>query len=503
MQRSNHKGKEAHISEGFKKTKDSDKNTLKLTFDEETRMSEEGNDTLRVINSLRTTPPLGKGDTRMTICALLALALALCMVTASVTHADVNAGSFTLHNLSRSPDRREGEAVVVIDPKSTQHAVLAFVVDPRIKERLCVYRTADGGKTWVSVQLPGEKDGSVGGGNPAVTADRFGNLFLAYLTHDDMPVRTVILVSSDHGEKWREVWSANAFLDQPSLTVSTPDTNGKSSLWIVGGGSDGLQAFAGDLKEDGSITGMESVTIKLDGEKVKGDVKGGEIIDNQAKIVARGQDSAWILYQRCKFGTDRQARSEKLRIVRVSRVNSRWEAKPPSEIMALGPQAVFSHSQLLLTHHDGKDHLWVLSPQNDSLILRESTDDGMTWGMPKSLQVGPVFYLTATIDTARSTLWASYLAVETVQQPAFRQFVLLYDLVSGKTETYGPIESTPRSIPTDPPLNRVFGDYAGIATMDGCVLTTFSTNCPEFDGVKIPPTFSDVGIAVLVDHRKP
>lgn len=426
------------------------------------------------------------------------LVSAMALIVTAGTMAELTADArqaWTLHNLTRSPDRQEGEPVVVIDPVSPRHAFVALVGAPRIEERLLAYRTSDGGQTWVATPFSSEKDGGLGGGNPALAADGHGNFFLAYLTHEKSePTSTKILHSRDHGETWKELWSKRgAFLDQPALAVSTPDAKGLSALWLVGGGSDGVRAFSADLSDDGSITAMQEVPIKLEGKRVKGDVQGGEIIDNQVKVVAQGRNAAWILYQRCVIGADKQARSEKLRLLRISQSGGRWSAAAPVEIMALGQQAVFSHTQLL---KDG-DRLLIVSPQNDALVLRISEDGGNTWGEPKNLLAAPVLYLAAAVDASNSLLWVSCLTVEVSPQPAFNQHVLRHDLQSGKTETVGPLEPAARPLPTTLPMNRVFGDYAGIAAADGKVIATFSSNCPEIAGVKNPSAAGDAGVAVF------
>ncbi len=403
--------------------------------------------------------------------------------------------AWVLHNITRSPDRQEGEPVVVIDPTSPRHAFVALVEGPRVGERLLAYRTSDGGKTWVAAVLSTDKNGGLGGGNPALAADGRGNFFLAYLTHEkNQAVSARILHSRDHGETWREIWARRgAFLDQPSLTVSTPDAKGQSALWLVGGGSDGVRAFTADLSDDGSIEAMQEVPITLEGKRVSGDVKGGEIIDNQVKVAAEGREAAWIICQRCVFGADKQARPEKLRLLKISKIDGKWGAAAPAEIMPLGQQAAFSHTQLLKV----ADLLLVLAPQDKSLDLRISTDGGITWGEAKKLFPAPVLYLAATIDAGTSLLWASYLTVEASPVPALKQHVLRHDLKSGKSETFGPLEPKARLFPTALPINRVFGDYAGISAAGDKVIATFSSNCPEIAGVKNPSAAGDVGVAVF------
>ncbi len=238
---------------------------------------------------------------------------------------------------------------------------------------------------------------------------------------------------------------------------------------------------------------MQEVPIKLEGKRVTGDVQGGEIIDNQVKVVAQGRDAAWLIYQRCVIGADKQAGPEKLRLLRVSKIDGKWSVAAPAEIMPLGQQAAFSHSQIL----NAGDRLAIVSPQAEALVLRVSSDGGGTWGEPQNLVSAPVLYLVATIDASSSLVWASYLTVETSPQPALKQHMLRHDLKSGKTDTFGPLEPAARLIPTTLPLNRVFGDYAGIAAADGKVIATFSSNCPEIAGVKNPTTFSDIGVAVI------
>lgn len=431
-----------------------------------------------------------------TITRILVSALVLATaVSAAAEPATEARPAWTLHNLTRSPDRREGEAVVIIDPTSPRHAFVALVGAPRVEERLLAYRTGDGGQTWVATSLSANIDGGLGGGNPALAADGRGNLFLAYLTHEKSePTSTKILHSRDHGETWKEIWSKRgAFLDQPNLTVSTPDAKGQSALWLVGGGSDGVRAFSADLSDDGMISAMQEIPLKLEGKRVTGDVQGGEIIDNQVKVAAQGRDAAWLICQRCVIGADKQARPEKLRLFRLSKAAEQWSAAAPVEIMSLGQQAAFSHSQLLKTG----ERLLIVSPQNDALVLLLSDDGGKSWGKPEDLLPAPVLYLAATIEESRALLWASYLTVEASPQPALKQHVLRHDLKSGKTDTFGPLEPAVRPVPTTVPLNRAFGDYAGISAASGKVIATFSSNCPEIAGVRNPMETSDAGVAIF------
>ncbi len=428
-------------------------------------------------------------------------ALSAGTVNAAEPSAEANA-AWTLHNLTQSPGRREGEAVVAINPAQPLNAFVAFIEEPRVKEIMKGYRTSDGGKTWVPARFREESEFSPGGGNPSITADQSGRLYLAYVTHEkDKPTRTVVMVSDDSGASWSEAWSLPILLDQPHITVSTPDANGKSALWLVGSTEKELRAFTTNITPKAADLRMKEVMLG----GIAGSAPSAKI-NNQVKVAARGLDDAWIIYQSMKLGEGNQITSEALWLLRVKQASSQAEVSTPERIAPLSGFAAFSHSQLLVAGEAGQPGRLLLvmaGEEGAGLVLRESRDNALKWSEPKVLHAVPMLYLAAAYDAETKRLLVSGLAVEALPQPGLRQFVVSHDLKSGKTETFGPMETAARPIPTDPPMNRVFGDYAGIAAASGRVITTLSSNCPEVGGVKNPATFSDVGVVVFDSPTRP
>jgi hypothetical protein len=258
----------------------------------------------------------------------------LAIVCAAFFFACVSAGgatpNWTLYNLTRTPDQREGEPVVAINPAAPLDAFVALVQNPRVDQQsLEGYRTSDGGETWSIVGLGTGGNVSTGGGNPSIVATRTGRFYLAYdTTQQGRPTCTVILVSNDSGATWSKAWSLSGpFLDQPDLAVSEPDASGRSALWLVGSSGKSLQAFMAPITSDATALPMREISL--------GDITGVSLaatFNNQVKVAARGLDNAKINYQSYKLSTGNRANADSLWLLSVTKASSRADVSEPRRI---------------------------------------------------------------------------------------------------------------------------------------------------------------------------
>ncbi|MHB8522642.1 MAG: PKD domain-containing protein [Limisphaerales bacterium] len=176
----------------------------------------------------------------------------------STKRATIYVSPTTIANVSHMA-YHEGEPTIAVNPIYPSRVVV-FAQRPYgslTSQGLGIMKSlsTDGGSTWTdsSIIATGSdylSDGvhhlpQSGGGDVCAVYDKFGTLYLSYLTHccDGQPMGVAVLYSSDDGATWSQVGGntgSNTFttqfsggvVDQPWLATGPSGTSAPYSLWI-------------------------------------------------------------------------------------------------------------------------------------------------------------------------------------------------------------------------------------------------------------------------------
>jgi len=125
--------------------------------------------------------------------------------------------------LSDTDDIAEAEFHVAINPTDTNNIVVctmhgfAQVTDSYFS----IYYTEDFGITWKESNFQGMHSGDEGAGDPVLSFDAEGDLYLVHLVvTKDSNIETVLSKSADKGKSWTKVYNyPAAFTDKPWLAI--------------------------------------------------------------------------------------------------------------------------------------------------------------------------------------------------------------------------------------------------------------------------------------------
>ena len=180
--------------------------------------------------------------------------------------------------LSDTDDIAEAEFHVAINPTDTNNIVVCSMHGfSGIEDSyFSIYFTENFGGSWELSDFQGKYDGHAGAGDPVLSFDAEGNLYLVHLvgTEDGTAVLTLLSKSVDKGKTWELVYTyPSVFTDKPWLAIDRgPDSPNKGNVYIpdVAGGVRLITLNSDNtLLRDPTIPDIDhlpSVVVGLDGD---------------------------------------------------------------------------------------------------------------------------------------------------------------------------------------------------------------------------------------------
>jgi len=139
-----------------------------------------------------------------------------------------------------------------------------------------IYYTLDFGKTWQLSDFKGFYPGDAGTGDPVLSFDADGNLFLVHLIATDVfDVFTTLSRSKDKGATWEKVYTyPDPFTDKPWMTIDrNPTSPNFGNIYLVDVTSDGVLLITLDSEFNllhstvmTDVNQLPSVVVANDGE---------------------------------------------------------------------------------------------------------------------------------------------------------------------------------------------------------------------------------------------
>lgn len=285
---------------------------------------------------------------------------------------------FSQDQLLNDNDLSEAEFHTAINPTNSSNVVLATMHDFEDVDEsyFTIYYTFDFGQSWEISDYNGIPDGYFGAGDPVLSFDANGNLYLAHLVVDQNgSILTFISKSEDGGKEWEAVYNYHIqFTDKPWIAVDRSD-NPESVGNIY------LPTVIGDLiliSLDSSLNELNEVFVP-DGDQIPCIVtsKSGEIFMSSFKWTSPNE----LYLQQYEPGGSELVHSSFITsfpdfTFNMFEISSRFQ---PSPYLAIdnseGP-----YSGRLYVAYTG-------SEQDDerafNIFLTYSDDKGRSWSTPK------------------------------------------------------------------------------------------------------------------------
>lgn len=166
----------------------------------------------------------------------------------------------------------DSECAIAIDPTNAQRMFQSCNTD---SAGMFAAFSSNGGQSW-SYPDPADKtiaDGDVGQGqsaccDPTLTWDRFGNLYVTYISAS---LNTIVtLLSTNGGSTFSEIGSFSGSVDQPTITSASVGSN--AAIWVVWNDNGAMLGRAALATALGTVSSFGVVQSTGSGDCTFGDV---------------------------------------------------------------------------------------------------------------------------------------------------------------------------------------------------------------------------------------
>lgn len=397
----------------------------------------------------------------------------------------------------------KGEPAVAVNPLEPNGVFVVYTVAPRALDLLEAALTEDAGKTWRKRAFADGNDGLPKGGSmPSAAYDKFGNLFVAYVTRntaDPTSCETVIALSANAGGSFRVVARLpSPALDLPVLSCGPGPATGTAAVYLAGTKPTGMILAGAVAKALGDVS--EFKTQQAPG--LAGSGRGS--VYNNAMIAAPGPAGNVLIGFQTFTSKDNTLVPAQLKTLRFTGEPGKGKFAEPNVLAPAAALAAFTQMQLVWNAADGNGPLTALypvdrdvAPPGGGLAARMSCDGGLTWKDPQLLSRGSPMYIAACVDAATGRLWACWQH----SQGGIEGMELQPVVASApKGEAIG----EPFSLGGDysrlglkAPTNRIFGARQSISAASGRVAVAMSCNAEEVCGTKLLPNSSDIVVYLM------
>jgi hypothetical protein len=419
-------------------------------------------------------------------------------------------------NLSQSPDN-ESSGTIAVDPSNPLHVFAAsnsFAGDDSHSSGILAAYSDDGGTTWqfsdaVDHLIADGDDGlPTASGFPQAAFDRFGNL---YLTYEDTEANTfTILFSTDGGKTFNEIGSFGNAEGTPILATGPGNTPDTENVWVA------LTTHAGNKVGvlHASVTGAIGATTPTFAAADVPDSTGSST-DVSLAIGPEGQVLAAYRVAGVLAGKDAiltsldpndtpAAAFGASHLVTVTNVTGLYPIPAQKTGITSLPSLAWDRSQ---GPHRGRVYLvYTDAPSagatNTLIQLRYSDDNGTTWSKPVTV-LPPEgsesqFLPTIAVDSENGDVAVSWYDTYTDADSVRTTRLVTTSNNGGASFAVGVALSTGESDATDGRLASAgqevqYGEYAGLAFVQGLLHAVWADNSAELDNNPAPPQFDLAG----------
>jgi len=256
---------------------------------------------------------------------------------------------------------------------------------------LIVATSSDGGVTWAKRSIADGNDTLPFGGfgQPSVSWDQFGNLFLTYTTVDNVnnTITSSVLVSTDAGQTFNVVGGPFNSGDRPNIVTGPGATPGTGSVFLTvhDTNSSLLQVYQAQVGGLGLIAPFSSIPFTIDpGTNSDIDFASGAVGPNADFVIAYETDPGMfvpsqILYTVIPaFGTSSSNTITNTNVGFVDSIPSAFLGTDSEPQLAFDRSGGAHNGRLYLAYVDSDS----LGASDTNIFLRYSDDLGSTWSSP-------------------------------------------------------------------------------------------------------------------------
>jgi hypothetical protein len=425
----------------------------------------------------------------------------------------------------------ESEPTIAIDPTDPKKMFASSFSNVNYGKGVFAAYSVDGGITWTPSNPSGAHAIATGTDVPAAVGDvravfdKFGNLFLTYLSADLKTI--VVAVSTDGGKSFTrltEFASASgsgisgtrddpesAEVDQPTIAVGPGPRPGAGSVWISYADVAGEAVYAAGAEVDGLGAGAVGPFAVIDVSQ--------HHFGNFGDIAVGPRGEVAVAWQ--NFDPDDPLHKVDAIVVSTnshglddpSSFSTPVGIEPPLGIedYSIPPQQArnISAKIQLAWDHSGKAHNGRLymtytdapdptgTPNDTNIYLRYSDDSGLSWTNPRRVNDDQTqnsqFHASIAIDQSTGDVGLSwYDAREDVADQATQVFAAVsgdggVNFSSNVVVSAGPSNATSLS------GGNQYGDYEGLVFSNGFFYPIWTDNSKELTGNPDPLNGSFVG----------
>jgi hypothetical protein len=409
----------------------------------------------------------------------------------------------------------QAEGTIAIDPTNPKRL---FIASNAISSRIALFAgySTDGGGTWNNRIMADGRDGlPIALSDPNAAFDRFGNLYLTYITTGSESV--VVVMSTDGGRTFKvlDSFAGPGDTDQPKLETGPGDSPDTASVWVTLEASNPRRI----LVEGARVTGS-GVNVSFGTPIVVPGAADGLLSD-----VAIGPMGQVLVSWEDTSTTDPRLKGKVLVNVNPDGLKNPAHFAPRATVAAdphffgtlkpVGPQnvrGVDANPRLAWDAsggpHNGRVYLsYMGTPQDGSSItniyLMWSDDNGASWSTPTQVNDDPGtnsrFFPSLAVDPSTGDVGVSWYDARNDPNNTKTLFFAAVSSDGGQTFSRNVPLSVGSSDATDPGLDQFgarfqYGDYTGLAFSGGVLYPVWADNSTELGRNPNPPNF-DLAVA--------
>ncbi|HVX12138.1 MAG TPA: NF038129 family PEP-CTERM protein [Pirellulales bacterium] len=458
-------------------------------------------------SSSGTISPSANGNDGFTLSGSHTYVSAGAYIVSATVHDDVNNLDGTSTTDVSRLSGNENDGTIAVDPVDTDRL---FAASNEESIGLFVSSSNDGGLTWSGTTIADGGDGlPLGGSQPQVVFDQFGNLYLAYV--DQAGDTIVVAMSGDYGQSFTVLDTFfNAGGVSRPLIATGPGPSGAASVWLAFLEGSQLEVTGTDVDSLGVVgvfnplqtaaSASSGDTLNMGGLAVG--PAGQVMVSYQTQTVSTGPSAIYAAVDATgltgSFGPP----------VLVTQTNvGGADSIPPQQTHTIGTGASLAWDRSG-GPNNGRVYLVYVNAaavgsQTTKIYEVSSDNNGQTWSAPVQASDDTTnsseFLPSIAVDQTDGDVGVAWYDARNDTNDVTTQFFAAVSSDGGQSfspnvsVSLGDADATNANLDSFGQQNQ-YGDYTGLAFVNGILYPLWADNSSELNNNPDPPNF-DIAVA--------